>query len=273
MIDLIKDWQTLLGIVLGAFISLIGFYMLSLLNSFLERKENKRKIEISLTIALNDIFHTRLTINMFRKRVSEIISVIDAAMDNDAKFILDETNMPKMDIHFDEDLIYAKTKSYYTHNNILGVSSAIKSINDNFIDMRQNFKSLAEKNRFLVESGASKREQKETYKDNLENILTIMDAIESHLSIGSLYLTRIKVYNAFLRKKLGFFYLWKHEGTSFKYFKNNMKADEYSVEMVSLERIDKLINDKVVCLIEKHEEKFRARIKENEKQANQQQNN
>jgi hypothetical protein len=270
MIDFIKEWQTIFGIILGALTSVIGFYSLSTLNNFLERKENKRKIEISLTIALNDIFDTRLTINKFKERVTEIIGVIDAAMNNDERYVLEETNMPMMDIHFVEDLVYAKTKSYYIHNNILGMASAIKSINANFVDMRQNFKSLAEKNRFLVESGASKREQKETYKGNLENILTIMNDVSSHLSMGTLYLTRIKIYNGFLRRRLGSFYSWKYEGISFKYFKNKKYSNEYNAEMCSLERIDNLIEGNVNGLIEEYEKKFQERLKSNEKQTNQQ---
>ncbi len=261
-IEILKEWQTLLGILLGALVSLFAFYLQSVLNSFLERKENKRKLEIALTIALNDIFDTRLTIQSFKQRVTEIIQGIDRTLNDDTKYMLEETNMPAMEIYFDQSLVYAKTKSYYIHNNILGAASAIGSINNNFIDMKQNFKSLDVKNHFLVKVGASKREQKETYKNNLQGILQIMDQVLGHLGIGVLTLTRIKVYNDSLRGKWGFLTSWRYEGASFKYFKNKSAIREYAAEMVSLERIDRLIEDKVRSQIDKHEAVFRERHSE-----------
>lgn len=261
-IETLKDWQTLLGIVLGALVSLIGFYLKSLWDNFLERKENKRKVEIALTIALNDIFDTRLTIARFKQRVSEIIAEIDRVMSDDGKYVLEETNMPLMEIYFDQNLVYAKTKSYYIHNNILGATSAIGSINNNFVDMKRNFKSLDTKNYFLVKMGASKREQKGTYKNNLQGILEIMDQILDHLNIGVLTLTRIKVYNDSLRSRWSFLTSWRYEGASFKYFKNNAAIREYRAEMTSLDRIDKLIEDKVNREIEKHEKIFNEKYGE-----------
>jgi hypothetical protein len=257
--EILKNWQTLFGIILGALISLMGFYLQSVWKSILERKENKRRLEISLTIALNDIFDTRLTINIFKQRVTEIIQEIDRVLADDTKYLLDETNMPVMEIYFDQNLVFAKTKSYYIHNNILGAASAIKSINSNFVDMKQNFKSLSEKNIFLVNLQVSKHEQKVTYKGNLQNILNIMDEMLKHLSIGALTLTRIKFYNESLRNRWGFLTSWRYEGCSFKYFKNKAAMNEYSVDMASLERIDNLIDDKVKELIEKHEKAFTNR--------------
>lgn len=254
--ETLKDWQTLLGIILGVLVSLTGFYLQSIWNSYVERKENKRRLEIALTVALNDIFDTRLTIRNFKQRVAEIVENIDEVINDDSKYMLESTNMPAMNIYFDQNLIYAKTKSYYVHNNILGAASAISSINENFSDMRQNFKSLEDKNYFLVQVGAAKKEQKGTYKHNLQNIQQIMDQILTHLETGVLTLMRIKIYNDSLRSKWGFLTSWRYEGISFKYFRDKVALSKYNADMSSLDRIDDLIKTKVTSEIEKYEKAF-----------------
>ena len=68
-------------------------------------------------------------------------------------------------------------------------------------------------------------------------------------------MTQIKIYNGYLRKKNSFYFLWKHEGINFKYFRNKTKQNQFARNPNSLDRIDKAIQKTLKATMSDAEEK------------------
>jgi hypothetical protein len=61
----IENWQTLIGIGLGAVISVTGYWFQNWLANRSEKKENLRKIEIYTAQTINDLNDLLMTLRKF----------------------------------------------------------------------------------------------------------------------------------------------------------------------------------------------------------------
>lgn len=266
-VETLKDWQTLVGVILGATIgslmSLFGFYIREKFKNNRNIIEGKRIVEVSSTRTLNDMYDLQIVLGMFLKRTNEIISEINKVMKNDTKYMLEETNFPPLSVFIDDKLPEIRTKSYYVHNKILWTDAGVKRIQAILKEMKQNFWSLSRKNEFLVAAvNAKQREQKETYKSNLEDFNKgIEDVFVPYLKEALKVLMEIKIYNSKMRGKWGFFYKWKFEGISFKYFKNQKMIEKYNQELACIDRIDLIFKKEVDESILDGENKVEEKLK------------
>lgn len=255
MEEYINKWQTLIGSALGPFLavilSAIGFWIKSIMESKKERKESLRRIEIGITRSLDDTFKTRIKLQYFVSRLRTLIADIRKITDS-KHFSLETINYPTIrDIYKDVDLANFKVKSYYLHNMLLWADAGIKETNETVISLKNDFAELQRKNEMLVilirqNQNPNPEQQRAVYAENLESFANAIDEfITKFMKQGIEIMTRIKIYNEHLRKKHGYWFLWKHEGTKFKYFRNKTEQKKFARNLDSLERIDKVIQKEV----------------------------
>jgi len=265
MEEFINKWQTLIGSALGPFLavilSAIGFWIKSMLESKNERKEFLRRIEIGITRSLDDTFKTRMKLQYFVSRLRTLIADIRKITDS-KHFSLETINYPTIrDIYRDVDLANFKVKSYYLHNMLLWADAGIKETNETVISLKNDFAELQRKNELHIilmrqNQTPNPAQQRSEYTDNLESFANAIDEfITKFMKQGIEILTQIKIYNEHLRKKHGYWFLWKCEGTKFKYFRNKAEQKNFSRNLDSMKRIDKVIQKEVEDAIKDAEDR------------------
>lgn len=258
-IKFLDTWQTLAGAALGPFLavilSAIGFWIKSSIDSKRERKEFLRRIEIGITRSLDDTYKTRQKLQYFVSRLRTLVAEIKAATDP-RQFSLESINYPTIrDIYRDIDTPNFKVKSYYLHNKLLWADAGIKETNETVISLKNDFSELQRKNELHIilmrqNQTPNPPQQRAEYAANLELFANaIDDFIARFMKQGIEIMTQIKIYNEHLRKKRGNWFLWKHEGTKFKYFRNKNEQKAFARNLDSLERIDKVIQKEVEAAI------------------------
>jgi len=248
-------WQTLIGSALGPFLavvlSAVGFWIKSAIESKNERKEFLRRIEIGITRSFDDTFKTRIKLQYFVSRLRSLITDIRAITDN-CRFSLESINFPTIrDVYRDTDLPNFKVKSYYLHNKLLWTDAGIKETNETVISLKNDFAELQRKNELHIilmrqNQTPNPAQQRSEYADNLESFANAIDEfITKFMKQGVEIMTQIKIYNEHLRKKYSCWFLWKHEGTKLKYFRNKTEQRNFARNLDSLDRIDKVIQKEV----------------------------
>ena len=272
MEEFINKWQTLIGSALGPFLavilSAIGFWIKSAIESKNERKEFLRRIEIGITRSLDDTYKTRQKLQFFVSRLRSLITEIRAVTD-DHYFSLESINYPTIrDIYRDIDAPSFKVKSYYLHNKLLWADAGVKETNETVISLKNDFTELQRKNELHIILMRQNRtpnpaQQRAEYSSNLESFANAIDEfIKRFMRQGIEIMTQIKMYNEHLRKKHGCWFLWKHEGTKLKYFRNKAEQKKFARNLDSLDRIDKVIQKEVETAIKDAEERA-AKLSQN----------
>lgn len=265
MEEFINKWQILIGSALGPFLavvlSAIGFWIKSAIGSKNERKEFLRRVEIGITRSLDDTFKTRIKLQYFVSRLRSLITEIKAVTD-ERHFSLESINYPTIrDIYRDIEAPNFKVKSYYLHNKLLWADAGIKETNETVISLKNDFAELQRKNEMLIilmrqNQTPNPTQQRGVYAENLESFANAIDEfIKKFIGQGIEIMTQIKIYNEHLRKKHGYWFLWKHEGTRFKYFRNKTEQKNFARNLDSLERIDKVIQKEVEKAIKDAEDR------------------
>lgn len=255
MEDFLHKWQTLIGSALGPFLAIIlsaiGFWIKSILEKHKEKKEYLRRVEIGITRSLDDTFKARIKLQDFVLKLRKLINEI-RSITNSKSFSLETTNYPTIrDIYKDADLTNFKVRSYYLHNKLLWSDAGIKETNATITTFKNDFTELQRKNELHIilmrqNQNPNPAQQRIEYTDNLESFADAIDEfINKFIKQGIEILTQIKIYNEHLRKKYGWYFLWKHEGTEFKYFCNKVEQKNFSRNLESIERINEAIREEV----------------------------
>lgn len=255
MEDFINKWQTLIGSALGPFLavilSAIGFWIKSAIEEKKERKEFLRRIEISVTRSLDDTYKARQKLQYFVSRLRTLITEIRAVTDP-RHFSLESINFPTMrDAYRDIDAPNFKVKSYYLHNKLLWVDAGIKETSETVASLKSDFAELQRKNELHIvlmrqNQTPNANLQRTDYADSLESFANAIDDFVSRfIKQGIEIMTQVKIYNDHLRKKHGYWFLWKHEKTKLKYFRNKSEQKAFARNLNSLDRIDKVIQKEV----------------------------
>ena len=225
--NFIEKWQGLIGSALGPFLavvlSAIGFWIKSVIESKKERKEFLRQIEISMARSLNDTFVAREQLKWFSGRIKNLIAE-SKSITSDKIFFLNRINFPTTrEIYRDIDMPNFKIKSYYLHNKLMWIDAGIKEMNETISNFKNDFEDLIRQNEVLVavmRDNPNPKMQRDTYERNLGSFA---EAIDKHISKsvqqGIEIMTQVKIYNEKMRKRHGYWFWWKIEGTRFKYFR------------------------------------------------------
>lgn len=265
LIRFLDTWQTLVGAALGPFLavllSVIGFWIKSVVENKRERKEFLRRIEVGITRSLEDTYKTRQKLLYFVSRLNNLVVQIRAVADP-RQFSLESINYPTVrEIYRDIEAPNFKVKSYYLHNKLLWADAGIKETNETVISLKNDFAELQRKNELhiiLMKQNANPNpaQQRAEYSANLVLFANaIDDFIARFMKQGIEIMTQIKIYNEHLRRKRGYWFLWKHEETKFKYFRNKEEQKQFSRNLDSLERIDEVIRTEVEASINEAEER------------------
>ncbi|PWB39074.1 MAG: hypothetical protein C3F02_00435 [Parcubacteria group bacterium] len=261
MIDFLSKWQTLIGAALGPFLLGLGAWFKVVISKKEERKEHLRRIEISITRSLDDTYKTRQKLQAFVSRLRALVTRIRATAGK-RNFSLETTNYPTIrDVYRDVEVPNFKIKSYYLHNKILWADAGIKETNETVAGLRNDFADLLRKNELHIalmrqNQNPDSARQREDYAYNLEGFANAVDEfIDKFIKQGIEIMTQVKIYNNHLRKRSGKWFLWKCEGTNFKYFHNKAKQNEFSRNLISLERLDKIIEKEVKSAIQSAEDR------------------
>jgi hypothetical protein len=263
--NFIEKWQGLIGSALGPFLavvlSAIGFWIKSIIETKKERKEFLRRIEISLARSLNDTFTAREQLKWFSGRIKNLIAE-SKSITSDKIFFLNRINFPTTrEIYRDIDMPNFKIKSYYLHNKLMWIDAGIKEMNETVFNLKNDFEDLIRQNEVLVavmRDNPNPPMQRDAYERNLESFAkAIDDYVSKSIKQGVEIMTQVKIYNEKLRKRHGYWFWWKIEGTRFKYFRTKAQQKEFARNLDSLERIDGIIKDEVDSLIKKAEERSR----------------
>ena len=271
-IKFLDEWQTLVGAAIGPFLavvlSAIGFWIKSSIDDKRERKEFLRRIEIGITRSLDDTYKTRQKLRYFVSRLRALVTEIRAVTDH-RQFSLESINYPTIrDIYRDIDMPNFKVKSYYLHNKLLWADAGIKETNETVVSLKNDFAELQRKNELHIilmrqNQTPNPPQQREEYAANLESFANaINDFINRFIKQGIEIMTQIKIYNEHMRKKHSYWFLWKHEGTKFKYFRNKAEQGAFARNLDSLERIDGAIQKEVGAAIAATEERSKSLARE-----------
>ena len=261
--NFIEKWQGLTGSALGPFLavvlSAIGFWIKSVIESKKERKEFLRQIEISMARSLNDTFTAREQLKWFSGRIKDLVAESKSITD-DRTFFLNRINFPTTrEIYRDIDMPKFKIKSYYLHNKLMWIDAGIKEMNETVSNLKKDFEDVIRQNEVLVavmRNNPNPKMQRDAYERNLESFAEAINKyVSKSIQQGIEIMTQVKIYNEKMRKRYGFWFWWKIEGTRFKYFRTKTKQKEFARNLDSLERIDGIIKSEVESLIKKAEER------------------
>ena len=261
--NLIEKWQGLIGSALGPFLavvlSAIGFWIKSVIESKKERKEFLRQIEISMARSLNDTFTAREQLKWFSGRIKDLVAESKSITD-DRTFFLNRINFPTTrEIYRDIDMPKFKIKSYYLHNKLMWIDAGIKEMNETVSNLKKDFEDVIRQNEVLVavmRNSPNPKMQRDAYERNLESFAEAIDKyVSKSIQQGIEIMTQVKIYNEKMRKRYGFWFWGKIEGTRFKYFRTKTKQKEFARNLDSLERIDEIMGSEVESLIKKAEER------------------
>ncbi len=263
IITFIEKWQELIGAALGPFLavvlSAVGFWIKSILFARKERKEFLRQIEISMARSLNDTFTVREQLKWFSQRVKDLATETESMTDNDMFFLV-RINFPTTrEVYRDIGMPSFKIRSYYLHNKIMWVDAGIKEMNETIANLKNDFEDLIRQNEILIalmRDNPRPQVQREAYANNLKSFANAIDEYFSKsIQQGIEIMTQVKIYNDKIRKRQGYRFWWKQEGTKFKYFRSKADQKAFTRNLDSLDRIDKIIKKDVESAIEKAEKR------------------
>jgi len=261
----VKEWQTLVGAALGAFLAVIGSLITYAINSANEerkrRKEFLRQIEISMARSLNDTFVAREQLTWFSQRVRHLAAEA-RSITNNREFFLVRINFPTTrEIYRDVGMPNFKIKSYYLHNKIMWVDAGIKEMNETISNLKNDFENLIRQNEVLIalmRENPNPQIQRDAYARNLDGFAKAIDEyIEKSIKQGVEIMTQVKVYNNYLHEPCGFVFRWKNEGIGFRLFCKKFELIKVANSLEDLDRVDadKEIKAEVIAAIQKAEDR------------------
>lgn len=257
-LNLLYEWQDLLGSILGVMgsllIAFLGFLFNHYYQKYREIRESIRRVEISLALGLNDIYDTEKHLTDFLARLNEVVIQPLQGGVNPSQFFLSKTNFPPLVIHLDLELLKAKHPSYYIHNKILIIHKNIENSNRMFADMKIEYEKIIETAKFLMTQKVTPTNQQREYLSNNQSFINFVNNVIVQLQIAKKIFAQTKIYNLKLLNKERI-RVWKLEGVSFKFFCCKREIEEYKSTLSCLDRIDKSISNEVDLQMLKAEER------------------
>lgn len=255
------QWQTLIGAVIGVMgavaVTFIGLILNHYYQRYKELRESLRSTEVVLALAISDIFDAEENLKDFIKRLdnSVILPLQNHSIPNE--YFLSETNFPPLSISFDEFLVKAQFKSYYIHNKILIAARNIRYLNKMLSEMKIKYEAIIERSKFFMMHGASPANQRSNYLENNLGFKAFVNTALEALQTPKKFLSEIKIYNLKVFTKSRFF-LWKHEGVSFKFFLNKQEIIDYRGTLQCLDRIDAVLRKEIKELLDEAESRHKG---------------
>lgn len=251
----LQKWQTLIGSALGPFLAIIlsalGFLIKGLLQKRSDRKEATRRAEIAFSQTLSHLLVAVSQLEDFITRAKIILEEVRKITDPNF-YAIQETNFPAtIAIYFDEALIKMRFKSYYIHNKILITDYLVRSANGNIKQFRYDFERLLDRNeRMATPERMRPTAQREAFLENFGGFVTMVETfVNSIKTDNALSIAEAKVFNLKLMKN-HLRTVWKYEGATLKYFRDNKSMEKYNGSMEAVDRINNLMREEAEKLME-----------------------
>lgn len=249
---LLFRWQDLAGSLIGVFgaifVTFLGLIVSHYYRRHQEFRESLRMTEVSLALALNDIYDAERHLNDFLERLDLAVMQPLSLLQNPNQYFLNKTNFPQLVVNLDSSLIKARFKSYYIHNKVLILCKNVNHMNRMFVEMKIDYEKIFAHAQFLITQNATQTNQQAEYLSHNQSFIIFVEDVIAQLQIAKKYFAQAKVYNLKLLNKQRVF-VWRQEGISFKAFLNKKHIQEYRNTLKSLDRIDKIIEKEVDGLL------------------------
>ncbi|MBF05433.1 hypothetical protein CL644_01865 [bacterium] len=263
------NWQQLIGAFAGAFIPLFASLMVYFYISHKSKKRELAELDQYTALAVNNLAELRYEMEIFLKRVSELISTLHTA----EKYFFGSTNFPKHRTSYIQEILRKKTGSLFLANKITSTYSMLHDIETSVEDFQEHFDRTTQRNHevvFLsvpkvrrvegvdVRESVTPEEQKEIYLTGLVGIKNMVEqAMLKNISTCIFSLLSIRIV---LRRyyKNGLYWRWKYESVSFKYFRNNTELKEY--KYTSVDRVMGVIEEEISKDMQNLEENYRKQF-------------
>ena len=250
---LLYRWQELIGAVVGVvgalLATLVGLYLTQSYRKYLEHRESLRMTEVSLALALSDIYDAQQHLRDFLQRLDEAVMQPLNQPQDPTQYVLSKTNFPHLVINLDSSLIKNKFNSYYVHNKVLILCKNVSHMNRMFVEMKSDYEKIFTSAQFLIAQHATPTNQQSEYRSHHESFIVFVNDVISQLEIAKKYFAQPKVFNLKLLKR-EWFSVWRYEGISFKPFVNKKHIQEYRNTLKSLDRIDSFLDEEVNALFQ-----------------------
>lgn len=247
IIDVVENWQSLIGAFIGAFIPISFSFWLLRRETRIHHRENIRLLEIRLVNSINDLLNLRGEMELFVKRLGDIIDHIKKS--DNSKFDLSTTNFPSHSMEYYASDFEKRTKSLYLANALAKSYFLVKVIHHSISDFREEYKYLVDRNfnLFLSHTQAEidARSQNAMFASQLTAIKTILEDVilkkNIPIAIKSLLLAKIVLEK--YSKPYGFLTRYYYEGLFFGIAKKknaqelveNRVANEFQKEIGEIE--------------------------------------
>lgn len=261
-IEALYRWQELIGAFGGSafavLLSAFGYWVKNKLDARQRRLEILRRIEVDTAYTLNSFHNTQEKLAYFIRNLRTLATEVRQINDPRA-FAINFVNMPAMaGIYMDPDIQGFRVNSYYVHNKLLWIHSAVGELNCIIAELRHDYDRLLKVNDRLIDllrsnANPNPLAQREAYATNLELFATgIENFYRDSFPGGVKSLVQVKIYNEKLRRSYGRgrIALWKHEGTNLKYFRKHADFKKFARNLESIERIDTEISLEVEKTLE-----------------------
>ncbi|MBN2086734.1 hypothetical protein JW758_00125 [Candidatus Peregrinibacteria bacterium] len=253
-IELLHEWQTLIGSIIGPFLAITLSSTVLWYEYRTKKKKDQReairRAEIAFAQTLTHMNIAVTQLEEFIQRIHQVIAEVKTVKDPN-QYSIHGANFPAtIKIHFDEDLIKMKFKSYYVHNKLLITDFLVKTSNDTIGQFKYDFERLLDQNERIADPAMmSPTNQRATFIENLGNYIKIIEKFTHALKTKySKSIAKAKIYNLKLMKH-HLYTLWKYEG-KFRYFKNREVMEKFNGSMDAVDRIDGLMEKEAVELMD-----------------------
>jgi len=231
----VDDWQTLIGSFLGAFFTLLAWYIGYEIQKWIDRKEKRKGAiqlaDIYLTQSYNNSLMTIMQMEAFLKRIQERIFEVEQIND-DINYFTRSTNFPPVaNIRFYEDLLKPWIGSYYLHNKIMSAEHIIAFTNAAIKKFDTDFSNLLSRCEANKKEKINPRQQRFEYDWDLKWYSGMVLAVIKDLkTTGLKLLIQARQYNRKLMK-------------DYKQTKKYYEPEE--MDLKKMEKIDQLIDTEV----------------------------
>ena len=247
-------WQTLLGSLAGP---ILAIYVATNIQSRKDVGENIRRVEVSLSGILNDIYESKEVLSDFVGRLDQFIQDIES--DNNSYFV-GRINFPNKKVFLGEQLSNFRLHSLYLHNKLLWIEGGVRNIDVSLNEMHDSFTSILEDSKNNT-ARMNAKSQRSLLAQEFRGFQNWVRSLIEYYDSGIKILVQAKVYNLMLKEEGRSKTIRKYEKLPIKYiFKSKEFKKHYTSIFGMQERIDRLIAPKVQELLDEAQRRLQERV-------------
>ncbi len=257
IINILYNWQTLIGSAIGIILPIMFWYLKELYESKKDHKKNLIYLEKYLVNAINSVYDTRFTIEKFLNNQFQGLKENIETRGDDC-YSIDCAFFPLIGIDFiDYKILSINTRSGYLDNKVALVLRNLKDLHASISDSQRQFTHTVDMNKAMASQKLNPPSvQNNMYKKNLREFEIMLRKIILDKNIKTAIHTLVSSNIILLEfRKMGAG-KWqrKFARVSFKYFKNNKELNKFKEN--APKRIDEYFEEKIDTEIKNLEKNY-----------------